>query len=113
VSIFTPKRFFNAERHLAGKISFAIQQAGQGGPGNFKSRRGRGHRHAGGLNNPRPNAIAGMGRVLHGHGVLFLLSCVTQIDVDTPAGIGQSIDVNAIAVFPVVIALARIPSFQS
>jgi hypothetical protein len=32
------------------------------------------YRQARGLDNLRPNVISGMGRLLHGHGVLFLLS---------------------------------------
>jgi hypothetical protein len=40
------KRFFNAERHVAGEIRLTIQQAGQRGPRDLQCRRRRGHRKA-------------------------------------------------------------------
>ena len=30
------ERFLDAERHIPGKVSFAVEQAGQRGPGNMK-----------------------------------------------------------------------------
>jgi hypothetical protein len=74
VSILNSKGFLNVERHIPGKVSLAVKQAGQRGPGNLKRGRRRRYRQARGLDNLLPNEISGMGRVLHRHEILFLLS---------------------------------------
>src|SRR5882762_7900412 len=61
--------FLDAERHVPGKVSLAVEQAGQRGPGNMKRGSRRRYREARGFDNLRPNEISGMGRVLHTHGV--------------------------------------------
>src|ERR1700719_4675721 len=65
------KGFLDAERHVPGKVSLAVEQAGQRGPGPENRRRGtrRRYREPRRLDNLRPNEISGMGRVLHTHGV--------------------------------------------
>ena len=35
---FHSKGFLNAERHIPGKVSLAVKQAGQRGPGNLEAR---------------------------------------------------------------------------
>jgi hypothetical protein len=68
------KGFLNAERHIPGKVSLAVKQAGQRGPGNLKRGSHRRYCKARRFDNLRPNEISGMGRVLHGDGILFLSS---------------------------------------
>jgi hypothetical protein len=55
------KRFLNAERHIPGKVSLAVKQAGQRGPGDLKRGRRRRYRQARRLDNLRPNEISGWG----------------------------------------------------
>jgi hypothetical protein len=40
-----------------------------------------------------------------------LLFGSSQIDLDSPTGVVQGIDPNPVTVFPITIALARVPSF--
>ena len=54
------KGFLDAERHVPGKVSLAVEQAGQRGPGNMKRGRRRRYREACRLDNLRPNEISGM-----------------------------------------------------
>src|SRR3990172_13096847 len=63
------KGFLDAEGHVPGKVSLAVEQAGQCGPGNMKRGGGGRYREARRLDNLGPNEISGMGRVLHRHGV--------------------------------------------
>jgi hypothetical protein len=63
------KGFLNAEGHVPGKVSLAVKQAGQRGPGNLERGSGRRYREACRLDNFSPNEISGMRRVLHRHGV--------------------------------------------
>src|ERR1700674_2263693 len=71
--------FLDAERHVPGKISLAVEQAGQRGPGNTKRGRRRRYREARRLDNLRPNEISGMGRVLHAHGVYSFYPKVSRV----------------------------------
>src|SRR5580658_9226499 len=65
------KRFFDTERHFTGEIGLAVQQAGQCWAGYSQRCRGGSHRQSRRLNNLRSDEISGMGRVLHGHGLLL------------------------------------------
>src|SRR5271165_183941 len=65
------KRFFDAERHVAGEIGLAVQKAGQSWTGYSQRRRGGSHRQSRRLDNFRPDEISGMRRVLHGHDLLL------------------------------------------
>jgi hypothetical protein len=55
-----PKSFLNAERHIARKISLAVQQAGKSRPRNPKGRGGGRYRQASRLDDLRANKISGM-----------------------------------------------------
>ncbi|MGA8376013.1 MAG: hypothetical protein WB758_15550, partial [Candidatus Sulfotelmatobacter sp.] len=43
---FHSKGFLNVERHIPGKVSLSVKQAGQRGPGNLKRGRRRRYRQA-------------------------------------------------------------------
>jgi hypothetical protein len=59
--------FFDPEGHIPGKVSLAVQKAGQGGAGHLK-RGGCGcYREARRLDNLRPDEISRVRRVLYGH----------------------------------------------
>ena len=66
---FYSEGFFNAERHVPGKVCLAVEQAGECGPGDVKRRRSRRHREARRRDNLRANEISGVGRVLDGDDV--------------------------------------------
>jgi hypothetical protein len=60
------KGLFDAERHVAGKVGLAIEQAGERGPGHSEDRCGGGHGKAGWFKDFRPNKITGTGRFFMG-----------------------------------------------
>jgi hypothetical protein len=55
------KSFLDAERHVPGKVSLAVEQAQQHGPGNMKRANRRRYRKACRLDNLRLDEISGMG----------------------------------------------------
>jgi hypothetical protein len=68
VSMLDAEGFFDTQRHIPGEAGLAVEQAGEGGPGNLKDpSRGR-HGQTSRLDNLRPNEIPWMGRVQHTHG---------------------------------------------
>jgi hypothetical protein len=68
-----PECLFDAQRHVAGEASLAIEQTGERGPRSLKRLSGGSHSQSGRLDEFGSYEIAGVRRVLHGHGGASLL----------------------------------------
>jgi hypothetical protein len=55
------KGFFDTERHIPGQVGLAVEQPGQGGPGNLKDPSSGRHRQTSRLDNLCGNGIPGWG----------------------------------------------------
>jgi hypothetical protein len=72
---------FDTQRHIPGQVGLAVEQAGQGRPGNLEHpSRGR-HGQISWFDNLGPNEIPRMGRVQHTHGSSLLLFLVVILKI--------------------------------